>query len=222
MRTFNILKKEKDFFLASTGKSHCKIIIDDYSRELPLGKIALHVEEVSNKYKYYSNEAIFKLTLPVDEQNNIDICTLSSGRKNHFIYKKCLKLGGKWEPILNQWVFSTSVEKKVRELENIIQSEEEYVEITFNETVTVHDKAFTIFGYPISSTDSNKTVKGVKLYRGDIAVMGAKTIVVAGTKVRLFIPKLMREDSSFREDYLCITQMEKKRKPNKRKTYSWE
>ena len=112
--------------------------------------------------------------------------------------------------------------KKVRELENIIQSEEEYVEITFNETVTVHDKAFTIFGYPINSTNSNKTVKGVKLYRGDIAVMGAKTIVVAGTKVRLFIPKLMREDSSFREDYLCITQMEKKRKPNKRKTYSWE
>ncbi|GLT17488.1 hypothetical protein GCM10007938_12650 [Vibrio zhanjiangensis] len=225
MRTFNILKKEKDFFLASTGKSHCKIIIDDYSSELPFGEVTLHVEEVSNKYKYYSNEAIFKLTLPLDEQNNIDICTLSSGRKNQFVYKKCLKLGGKWEPILNQWVFSSSVEDKVRELENIIHGEEEYCEVTFKETVTIHNQELTLFGYPIISSinaTSINTVKGVKLHSGNIAVLGTKTIVVAGTRVRLFVPKLMREHQGFREDYLCATLTDKKRKPNKKRAYSWE
>lgn len=225
MRIFNILKKDRDFFLASIGKSHCKIIIDDYSRDLPIGEVSLHVEEVSNKYKYYSNEAIFKLTLPLGEQSNIDICTLSSGRKNQFIYKKCLKLGGKWEPILGQWVFSASVENKVRELESIIRSEEQYVEVTFKETVTINNQDLTLYGYPIvfsTNPKSVKTKKGVKLHSGDIAVMGKRTTVIAGTKIRLFVPHAIKEHPDFREDYLCATQVAKKRKPNKRKTYSWE
>ncbi|MCG9595282.1 hypothetical protein L1D15_00955 [Vibrio sp. Isolate25] len=225
MRTFNILKKERDFFLASTGRSHCKIIIDDYSRDLPLGEVELHVEEVSNKYKYYSNEAIFKLTLPLEEQNNIDICTLSSGRKNQFLYKKCLRLGGKWESILGQWVFSASVEDKVRELESIIRSEEQYFEVTFKETVTLTNQDLTLFGYPVvfsSSRASVQTMKGIRLHCGDIAVMGNKTVIVAGTKIRLFVPLAIKDNPDFREDFLCVTEVEKKRKPNKKTSYSWE
>ncbi|MFW7525946.1 hypothetical protein ACODM8_17650 [Vibrio ostreicida] len=225
MRTFNILKRERDFFLASTGRSHCKIIIDDYSRELALGEIDLHVEEVSNKYQYYSNEAIFKLTLPIEQQSSIDICTLSSGKKNQFIYKKCLRLGGKWETILGQWVFSSSVESKVRELESIIQSDTLYLQITFKETVTVFDQVLTLFGYPIVLSASPKavqTMKGVRLHRGNIAVMGHKTVVVAGTQIRLLVPQEMQHNPDFREDFLCATNIEKKRKPNKTTAYSWE
>ena len=65
-------------------------------------------------------------------------------------------------------------------------------------------------------------MKGIRLHRGDIAVMGNRTVVVAGTKIRLFVPLEMKDNPDFREDYLCATEVEKKRKPNKKTAYSWE
>lgn len=225
MHEFNILKKERDYFLALKGSSHCKIIIDNYSQNLPIGYIKLHVEEVSDKYKHYSNEAIFKLILPLEEQDSIDICTLNTGRKNNFVYKQCLRLGGKWESILNEWVFSSAISHKVENLGNKLNTEEIYIEATFRETVSIIDDELTLFGYPIVKfvTNGNKIVfhNNIKQTSGDIVVTRSgkkkKTIILAGTRIRLFIPKALLSDSSFHEDFMCIVDIEKKRKPNRKK-----
>ncbi|WP_373433514.1 hypothetical protein ACEO96_14920 [Vibrio anguillarum] len=230
MQKFNVIKRERDYFLAQKGPYHCKIIIDEFSENLPLGEISLHVEEVTDKYKHFTREAVFKLTLPLDEQDSIGICTLSTGKKNKFVYKHCLSLGGKWERVLNQWVFSLSVSNKVEELGRLLHSEIFYIEATFKETLSLIGDDLTLFGYPLVKSvkpDGSVTFeKDIRLMEGDVAVMGCgkvkKTIVLAGSKLRLFVPNELLRTPSFHEDYICVVDLEKKRKPRKSNKFSWD
>lgn len=223
MREFDVLEKNEHYYVCSKGRGYCQIIIDENSRNLPLGKIMLHTEDISDRYIHQTKGSIFRLILPYEKQNDIQICTLKTKRNNIFTYKRCLQLGGKWAPILGEWVFSASIKKEVDKLGEILNSENMYIEASFEETITQIDKPLTLFGFPlIKSTGPNGDVRlyaGMKLTQGELAKFktssGEKSIILAQSKIRLYIPSLMLNDPHFNEDYLCVVNIEKKRKPKR-------
>ncbi|RJX75151.1 hypothetical protein DZ860_00230 [Vibrio sinensis] len=216
MREFEVLERCDHYFRCcvdgDAGK-HCRILIDVFSQDLPLGKHRLHVEEISDKYKHYAMDAVFKLTLPFAEQHSIAICTLNAGKKNNFTYKACVKLGGKWEPILGEWVFSASVQDRVEQLGQIVHSPVVLVEVKFKETISQPSKSLTLFGFElVKGLNINHTPilhRNVVLKKGDITYipgLNSKSIILADSVLRLPVPKLMLESPSFKEDYLCVTE----------------
>lgn len=216
MREFDVLERDDHYFRCyvdgQIGK-HCRIVVDDFSRKMPLGQVRLHVEEISDRYTHKAKDAVFRLTLPFDQQDSIDICTLNAGAKNRFTYIACLKLGGQWEPILNEWVFSASVKHKVDELAQVLHSKPVVVEVEFYETISEPGKSLTLFGFELIKGLRINHVpilnKGVSLKKGDISYIAgkeAKTIVLAGSVIRLVVPQNMLDHPTFREDYLCVTQ----------------
>ncbi|KHT61943.1 hypothetical protein RJ45_20050 [Photobacterium gaetbulicola] len=228
MQEFTVLERKESYFLCTKGSGHCRIIIDDNSQTLPLGTFMLHVEEISDRYAHHANDAVFRLLMPFEEQGNIDICTLATGRKNRFVYKRCLQLGGKWEPVLNEWVFSAAIKHEVDKLAEQINSELVYIEATFNETIKLTTEPLTLFGYPLvkSVANSGKVSLnyGMKLTAGEIVCMPLdtlQTIILADSKVRLYVPKALLALPQFHEDFLCVVEVEKKRKPRKKTPFPW-
>lgn len=229
MREFNIIERKDSYYLCEKDSGYCRIVIDDNSQNLPLGRVMLHVEEISDRYTHHTKESVFRLTLPFEQQHDsIAICTLATGRKNTFIYQRCLQLGGKWEPILNEWVFSASVQTQVDELAAVIHSEEAYLEVTFKETISVIEQPLTLYGYPLikALTNNHQVIlhNGIKLVDGDLARMQTpssqqKTTILANSKIRLSIPSAMQDNILFHEDYLCAVNVEKTRKPRQKKPF---
>ena len=213
MRDFNVLERQDHYFRCSVdniASRYCRIVIDENSQDLPLGKSTLHVEEVTDRYQHHGKDCVFRLTLPFAEQDSIEICTLNAGPKNSFTYKECLRLGGKWEPVINEWVFSGSVKDQVTKLETIVRSKQVTVEVLFKETITAPQKALTLFGFElVKGLNINFTPimhKGVTVKKGDISYVAgpdAKTIARAGTLVRLSVPQQMVESTLFREEYFA-------------------
>ncbi|WP_407330744.1 hypothetical protein [Enterovibrio sp. 27052020O] len=229
MREFKVLEKKEQYYVCQTGTSYCRIVVDAMSETLPLGDHHLHVEEITDRYQHKTKETVFRLTCAFEDQGDIGICMLSAGRKNTFVYKRCLQLGGKWEPVLGQWVFSSSVQTQVDELSAIIHSDKVYVEASFEETISVSNQSLTLFGFPlVRSVSQNGRVvlnTGMKLMAGDLSCIGAdaapsqsKGIVLANSRIRLFVPKRMLDDARFHEDFMCVVTVEKKRKPRATKT----
>lgn len=229
MRDFEILEKNDQYYVCTTKGSYCRIIIDENSTNLPLGKFSLHTENISDHYIHHTKCSVFRLILPYEKQDDINICTLATGRKNIFIYKRCLQLGGKWEPILNEWVFSEAIKDEVDKLGTIIHSEKIYIEATFSETITQTNTPLTLFGFPLikSVRDNGKVTlnAGMKLMSGDLAHFSTgieeKSIILANSRIRLYIPQLMLNEKSFSEDYRCVVKIEKKRKPKSKKVLPW-
>ena len=228
MQEFTVLERKESYFLCRKGTGHCRIIIDENSQTLPLGTFMLHVEEITDRYAHHANDGVFRLLMPFEEQGNIDICTLATGRKNQYVYKRCLQLGGKWEPVLNEWVFSAAIKHEVDKLAALINSELIYIEATFNETIKLTAEPLTLFGYPlVKSVGRNGKVSlnyGMKLTAGEIVCMPAgatQTIILADSKVRLYIPKALLDQTNFHEDFLCVVDIEKKRKPRKPVNFPW-
>lgn len=216
MRKFEVLEKHEHYFRCNIdGKENnfCFIIIDENSKEMPLGSFSLHVEDISDRYQHSTKITVFRLTLPFSQQDSIEICTLKAGKKNRFTYAQCLKLGGQWEPIINEWVFSASVKDKVEELRNIVQSELTLVQVEFKETISEPNKSLTLFGFElVKGININRTpilCSGITLKKGDITYIpsnNSKTIIQAGSIIRLSAPKLILESNKFKEDYLCATE----------------
>lgn len=216
MRNFEIIERGEHYFRCNIDgirDKHCRIIIDENSNELPIGKFRLHVEEITDIYQHHAMDAVFRLTLPFSEQDSIDICTLNAGRKNRFTYRICVKLGGKWEPIINEWVFSASIKEKVDQLGKIVHSKPVIVEVTFKETISEPGKNLTLFGFElVKGLNINHTPmlhKSIRIKKGDLTyIVGkdSKTIIQAGSIIRLSVPKLMLEASSFKEDYFSALQ----------------
>ncbi|MGX9415750.1 hypothetical protein ACWU4D_00230 [Vibrio sp. WJH972] len=217
MRDFEVIEKGEHYFrcyVDGIKERHCRIVVDENSCELPIGSFRLHVEDVSDRYKHGSLDTVFRMTLPFEQQDSIAICTLNGGRKNRFTYLACLKLGGKWEPILSEWVFSASVKDKVDVLGEIVHSKPVAVDVEFKETISEPKKDLTVFGFElIKGVRINNTpifCKGVVLKKGDvsyIAGISAKTIVLAGSVIRLTVPEQMLESDFFKEDYMCSTRV---------------
>ena len=67
---FNVIKKNRKYFAATTDNNKsCKILIDDYSKDLALGEHFLAVKDISVRSKY-GTDLIYKLAANVEEQTN--------------------------------------------------------------------------------------------------------------------------------------------------------
>ncbi|MEZ9233722.1 hypothetical protein AB4259_21930 [Vibrio amylolyticus] len=213
MRDFEVIERAEHYFrcyIDGVKGKHCRIVIDENSDELPLGCHKLHVEEITDIYKHFGRDSVFRMTLPFSEQGSIEICTLNAGRHNQKTYRECVRLGGKWEPIISEWVFSSSVNDQVENLRQIVHSEPVTVEAEFKETISQPGRDLTLFGFElVKGLNVNFTPilsQGVTLKKGDISyIVGttSKSIARAGTVVRLVVPKLMLESDKFREDYFA-------------------
>ncbi len=222
MQDFDVLERGKDYFIARKNGMHCKIVIDEFSEAMTLGSHRLHAMEVSDRYQHYSREGIFRLTLPFAEQHSIDICTMPAyGQRNLRANQRCLQLGGKWEPVLGEWVFSASVEPFVRELQQQMATPIYWVSCEFEETVTVMGEPLTLFGYPIVK-GLNKKLNPILEYdvsvkQGEIAQMPGKAMVLAGTVIRLPVPVGLLDESFYHEDFLCVVKLSKRKRALKKK-----
>ncbi|CAM3157793.1 hypothetical protein [Vibrio rarus] len=221
MRDFEVLEEGEGYFRCRVdGRSHCRIIIDDFSRDLTAGKHRLHVEEITDRYVHFAHDAVFRLTLPLSEQDSIEICTLKAGKKNALTYKECLRLGGKWEPIIKEWVFSSSVKDKVEHLKKIVKSRQKLVEVEFKETLSHLGRSLTVFGYDtVKGMRVNNTPilgAGITLKKGDITFINSpvsKVVIRSGTVLRLKVPEKMLESAIFREDYLAAANIKVLKQP---------
>ncbi|WP_264875375.1 hypothetical protein [Vibrio agarivorans] len=229
MRDFEVLERGNHYFRCyvdgSTNK-HCRILIDENSQDLPLGHVKLHIEEITDRYQHFGHDAVFRLTLPYAEQGSIEIYTQNMGKRNAFTYRECVRLGGKWEPILNEWVFSKSLQDKVEQLAAIVKSEQVTVEVEFKETISQPQKQLTLFGFELiqglNIDFTPRLHKGIIVKKGDISFISganAKSIVRAGTVVRLQVPKSMVESPKFHEDYLAATNYKTVRRRASRRSY---
>ena len=63
--------KRGNYFVCQVDGMHCRIIIDEFSSALTMGEHRLHVEEVSDRYVHHSKDGIFRLTLPLEEQDSV-------------------------------------------------------------------------------------------------------------------------------------------------------
>ncbi|MCG6212747.1 hypothetical protein K6U56_12310 [Vibrio furnissii] len=213
MREFNVLERAEHYFrcdIDGVKGKHCRILIDTNSQELPLGLHRLHVEEITDRNVHFGRDAVFRLTLPFSQQDSIEICTLNAGKKNKATYRECLRLGGRWEPILGEWVFSASQKIKVEALREVIASDPVTVEVTFKETICQPDKNLTLFGFDLIkglNIDFTPILhKGIQVKKGDLTfVVGesSKSIARAGTVVRLSVPKMMLEEDKYKESYFA-------------------
>ena len=110
-------------------------------------------------------------------------------------------------------LFSASIKDKVDKLGEIVHSKPVLVDVQFKETISEPGKNLTLFGFElIKGLRINNTpilCKGVTLKKGDISYIAgsnAKTIILAGSVIRLSAPELILESGLFKEDYLCATE----------------
>ncbi|QPL56161.1 hypothetical protein [Vibrio navarrensis] len=186
---FNVIKKNRKYFAATADNNKsCKILIDDYSKDLALGEHFLAVKDISVRSKY-GTDLIYKLAANVEEQTKLGICSLKSAY-NTLLIEECRKLGGTWDKSQGAWIFSSIVEKEVEELDQIT------IEIEAIEEIQEHGKAIEFLGYPVCkafSRDSGARIEtGIALLSGYATSGGSKnrwtTVLSEGATLRLKIP----------------------------------
>ncbi|WP_010430967.1 hypothetical protein [Vibrio cyclitrophicus] len=192
---FNVIKKNRKYFAATTDNNKsCKILIDYYSKDLALGEHFLAVKDISVRSKY-GTDLIYKLAANVEEQTKLGICSLKS-EYNTLLIEKCRKLGGTWDKSQGAWIFSSIVEKEVEELDQTFNSDLITIEIEAIEEIQEQGKPIEFLGYPVCkafSRDSGARIEtGIALISGYCTSGGSKnrwtTVLSEGATLRLKIP----------------------------------
>lgn len=198
MQEFNIIKKNRKYFAATTGGYKCKVLIDKNSESLALGNHNLEVEDISVRSKY-GTDLIFKLSASVEDIEDAGICTLRHGKFNSVLVKEARKLGGKYDHEEGAWVFSGIVNDEVEALDEIFNSDLITIELTFNDTFFSSQGAVEIFGYTVAKAtgrDSGAiTPDGIAFIKGRAGSGGSMknwgTKIEDGSVVRLQVPALL-------------------------------
>ncbi|MFH4663981.1 hypothetical protein WMQ48_04385 [Vibrio cidicii] len=192
---FNVIKKNRKYFAATTDNNKsCKILIDDYSKDLALGEHFLAVKDISVRSKY-GTDLIYKLAANVEEQTKLGICSLRSAY-NTLLIEECRKLGGTWDKSQGAWIFSSIVEKEVEELDQTFNSDLITIEIEAIEEIQEQGKPIEFLGYPVCkafSRDSGARIEtGIALISGYCTSGGSKnrwtTVLSESTTLRLKVP----------------------------------
>lgn len=194
MKTFNIIKKNRKYFAATTNGYKCKILIDSNSENLEIGEYTLEVDDISVRTKY-GTDLIFKLSSSVEEQKDVGICTLQHHAFNKILVEKCRNLGGKWDG--DTWVFSGMVESEVEELDVVFNSELVTIEITNEDEVREWHDAVTFAGYSLAKARDRDS--GAKLADGVALIEGKAT---SGGSAKNWVTKLV-ENSVLRLQVPC-------------------
>lgn len=196
MKTFNIIKKCRKYFSATTGGYPCKILIDSNSESLEPGQQEIEVDDISVRSKY-GVDLIFKLSASVSEQKTAGICTLQTPLYNSEMVSECHNLGGKWDSDAKAWVFSGIVADKVELLDDKYNSDLIPVEIKFTDYLWGSKGPAELCGFIIAKAtgrDSGAHLgHGISLISGDIdsggSVKNWGTNINAGSIIRMEIPE---------------------------------
>ena len=196
----DILKKNRVYFKCKNNQGYeVKLIVNDASKDLNLGKQLLLVKDVSVRTKY-GTDVIYDMTNGGEVKKD-EIVTLKAPYNKNLV-KKCQDLGGKWDNDSTCWVFSKIVEDKVEELEYIYASEQVNVEIESLEGNFRSCDAWDIAGILIAKAtgrDSGAQLcNGISLIKGKINSAGSMknwgTEIEEGSVFRFKVPKNLLEE----------------------------
>ena len=202
INTFNIIKKNRKYFAATTKNGYnCKILIDQNSEGLELGENNLTVDDISVRSKY-GTDLIFKLSASVDEQKNAGICTLQTAFYNKILVDECHKLGGMWDADEKAWIFPDFVSDEVELLDEKYNSKMINIEMSFDDDYKGFAEAIYIAGFKIAqafSRDSgSKAADGIAFIAGGTTSGGSiknwKTSIREGSIIRMSMPELCLAD----------------------------
>tara|TARA_R110001583_G_scaffold187646_1_gene349073 strand:+ start:4504 stop:5163 length:660 start_codon:yes stop_codon:yes gene_type:complete len=205
-KLLTIIKKNRKYYAAIDNGYKCKVLIDTNSEELELGEQELMLEDISVRTKY-GTDIIFKLAVSVTEQEQASICTLKHQFFNVLLVEQCRNLGGRWDKEAYVWVFSSIVEDKVQELDELFNSEVLNIEVEILNSVKRETGAYCLFGMPIARAFDRdggaKLCEGVALISGEIRSSGSRkywdTEICGDSVLRFQVPKLLFEQ--FEEEY---------------------
>lgn len=194
----NLIKKNRKYFAAKTENDyHVKLLIDENSENLELGKHDLLIEDISIRSKY-GVDVIYKV---VGEVTGKQIVSLKHRRYNYILIERCKSLGGKWDAETKAWIFTSLVENEVEELDYVYNSKE--IPIELKAKVDVYSSAEPLYfcGYTIgTATDRDSGAKladEISVIEGWVTSGGSRinwtTEALTGTIIRMTIPELVLE-----------------------------
>jgi hypothetical protein len=205
-KLLTIIKKNRKYYAATDNGYKCKVLIDTNSEALEPGEQELMLEDISVRTKY-GTDIIYKLAVSVTEQEQASICTLKHQFFNVLLVEQCRNLGGRWDKEGNVWVFSSIVDDKVQELDELFNSEVLNAEVEVLNSVRQKTSAYCLFGIPIARAFDRdggaKLCEGVALISGEIKSSGSRnnwnTEICENSVLRFQVPKLLFE--KFEEEY---------------------
>ena len=194
-KKFIILNRARKYFAATHKGYKCKILIDANSEKLEVGEHELLVDDISIKSKF-GTDYIYKLSGEVTEQKTGGVCSLKH-RYNVDLIQECKKLAGQWSAANKAWIFSSIVQDKVDELDDIYNSNEIFVEIQALKDFAKIRSPIDFCGYPVAIAVGRdhgaKVGDGVALIEGCISSGGSfrnwTTTIDKDTIFRLSVPE---------------------------------
>jgi len=209
MKEFNVTKRNRKYFAATTGGYSCKILIDDNSDALEIGYHTIDVEDISVRSKY-GTDLIFRLAASASDQKSAGICTLRADYNENLV-AACRKLGGKWDGDEMAWIFSGLVESEVEDLDAIYNSEMIAVELDFHDDVVGRCAPVSMFGIRLASAtgrDSGASFEsGISVIEGGADSQGSsknwQTVIKQGTILRMYMPEALIKNT----DDVTITRI---------------
>lgn len=201
MQTFNIIKRNRKYFAATTNSGHkCRILIDSNSEILELGTQKLAVIDISVR-SGFGVDLIFKLRGSLEEQKEAGLRTLSHYKYNAWLVSRCKELGGTWDAKAKCWIFNGLVEDEVDELDYLYNSELVGVELIAKKTIESCRSAIYFLGYRLAAANSRdygaKIESDVAFISGNITSGGSyknwDTIIEKDTVIRLHVPSKLLE-----------------------------
>lgn len=206
--TFDILKKNRKYFSATTKGYKCRLVIDKFSENLEIGQHQLLVNDLSVRSKY-GTDLIFQLAQSADTQKSECKITLKTPGYNTYLVESCRELGGVYDRENEVWVFSDFVRDEVDDLDFIYNSEKVAVEITIDGQ-SEHNAPICVLGFIVAaakSRDSGANVsKNIAVISGGFDSAGSiknwRTISEDGTVIRMELPcellKLYSNDLNYK------------------------
>ena len=189
-----INKKNRKYFSCTHNGFEVKLLIDTTSKNLTLGEHELLVEDVSVRTKF-GTDLIYKVVGDMKQEGKI--VTLQSHCYNDWLVDSCHKLGGKWDAEASAWVFSTTVEQEVDELDRLFNDDLMVIDIEALDDIVSYISSVTFMGYTVARafgrSSGAKIGAKVKQLDGSISSGGSAknwfTMVKKGSRFRLEISK---------------------------------
>lgn len=207
MKTFNIIKKNRKYFSATSGGYKCRILIDANSEGLELGEHTFEIIDLSIRSKY-GIDSIFRLKGSVAEQEDAGICSLKHRKYNTLLRDAARAHNGKWEGLEKAWIFSGLIANEIDALDEVFNSPTINVEVTFTEGLSTLQAPVTFIGYVLARAwgrDSGAQLEeGFAVVSGEFSSGGSvknwRTKASDGTTIRMSVPSLLlkQEEGNFK------------------------
>lgn len=189
----NIKEKHSDYYSAeTTSGQRFKILIDDTSCELRLGKQFLEVEDIEG--------TDVQLKVSIKDESKQHRLTLKTDTNSLFI-ADCKRLGGTWDKGQAVWTFPNFVASEVRGLDELYNSQPATIELTAKEEIREYGSGIEFAGLLLCRAfgrDSGARVHtDVALISGYATSGGSvknwATILDEGSVLRLQVPSKLLE-----------------------------